>query len=554
MKEQDSSSTSLPHYYLGDGEGNVKVRTNSNNLSDGVTCHSTDGIEGAMCWPRPKQRQRWTDTDHILPSTNWSNIFFDLFYVGGAYNLARVIQRSPKDQTGQAVLYFLGAGLPVMLMWFDKMHYDARFTADYSVLNSLVEVIQLGFVATALSRIRPVETMSNSCEHADMFEFSLALSVASIMTIFRYVDIARNVIGEPAAEVAAKRDIRWRAVPTLWFIAAAYKSGSDFYATNCEQFQTNNVPIIFCLVGWVSWAIFGLFEHITWANKHQYKERFIPMNVSFAIHRYGEWFMLMFGESILSLIIVGGDPESAKYYVTFYSGVISIILLQRIHFRNEPHHSDEHALGRSRHSSYFYTILVPLYSAVLIAIGVSYKMFLYDFVYVDNGSNSRRVLAAEDSAYTGDSSYDSTQFEQQQQRTADLFGNSMALACIFADLLWLLHKGFQCLLKEARQYPLMAVCVITFRIVLIAFLASLSLYGNNPEYMALLGMGLIAAQELAPQVVSLVSARNACKASQSASTAPQTDYGHKRNELISKFEAEILSEYAEQKQHPQFAY
>jgi len=34
----------------------------------------------------PIQRQRW-DEDQILPHVNWGDIFFDLFYVGAAYNL-----------------------------------------------------------------------------------------------------------------------------------------------------------------------------------------------------------------------------------------------------------------------------------------------------------------------------------------------------------------------------------------------------------------------------------------------------------------------------------
>ena len=34
----------------------------------------------------PIQRQRW-DEDQILPHINWGDLFFDLFYVGAAFNL-----------------------------------------------------------------------------------------------------------------------------------------------------------------------------------------------------------------------------------------------------------------------------------------------------------------------------------------------------------------------------------------------------------------------------------------------------------------------------------
>ena len=43
--------------------------------------------------------------------------------------------------------------------------------------------------------------------------------------------------------------------------------------------------------------------------------------------------MLMLGESILSLLIVDvvdGDP---RYDATFYAGILSVILLQYLHYR-----------------------------------------------------------------------------------------------------------------------------------------------------------------------------------------------------------------------------
>ena len=40
-------------------------------------------------------------------------------------------------------------------------------------------------------------------------------------------------------------------------------------------------------------------------------------------HRLGEWVMLMLGESVLSLLIVE-ESAGRKYYVTFYSGMISV--------------------------------------------------------------------------------------------------------------------------------------------------------------------------------------------------------------------------------------
>jgi hypothetical protein len=63
------------------------------------------------------------------------------------------------------------------------------------------------------------------------------------------------------------------------------------------------------------------------------------MNINYTIHRYGEWIMLMLGESVLSLMIVDLSGSN-DYVVTFYAGIISVILLEYLHFRSQPHDPD----------------------------------------------------------------------------------------------------------------------------------------------------------------------------------------------------------------------
>ena len=54
---------------------------------DGTVSHEDNGHGSRTPWYNPPiQRQRW-DEDQILPHVNWGDIFFDLFYVGAAYNL-----------------------------------------------------------------------------------------------------------------------------------------------------------------------------------------------------------------------------------------------------------------------------------------------------------------------------------------------------------------------------------------------------------------------------------------------------------------------------------
>jgi hypothetical protein len=49
--------------------------------------------EAVPFYARPKQRQRWDDTQ-MQPHVNWGDLFWDLFYVSAAYNLAAALKES----------------------------------------------------------------------------------------------------------------------------------------------------------------------------------------------------------------------------------------------------------------------------------------------------------------------------------------------------------------------------------------------------------------------------------------------------------------------------
>ncbi len=446
-------------------------------------------------WSPPKQRQRWGDS-LILPSGTWGQMFFDLFYVGGCINLGTIL----KENDEKAFLYFYGAGLPVMMMWFDKMYYDARFTTrpGHDVCHRLWEVFQIGVVAAALSRLRSVEVLANLCEHADMFQLSCALSLNSISTILKYLEVACFVEGDPAAKVTAKRDITWRLIPSVFFILATVESGVSFFLKDDATCENNNHrPIWYFWAAWISWALTGYLGTVICTPKKRLVEVSVPMNVHFCIHRYGEWFMLMFGESIISLLIVDGNNESLSYNVAFFSGVLSVIFLAHLHYSGEPHAADRHALSRSRHSSYMYIVLVPVYSVVLISIGVSYKLFLYEFTTDNEYDKVRRQLGGNDEYNNeGEEAQYTFKQEQRQRYAANLFSASIAAALLLLDVKRLLHRGLRSIQRQARTVsPVMLVAFVFLKYSVVVFLATLSVYQYHPNVMTFSGLGAIIFQE-----------------------------------------------------------
>jgi hypothetical protein len=74
------------------------------------------GELGLLLYTAPEQRQRWGDTQ-VMPHVEWGDLFFDLFYVGAAYNLGGLLKEDPSFR---GILYFCAMFFPLIQTW--KVH------------------------------------------------------------------------------------------------------------------------------------------------------------------------------------------------------------------------------------------------------------------------------------------------------------------------------------------------------------------------------------------------------------------------------------------------
>jgi hypothetical protein len=77
--------------------------------------------------------------------------------------------------------------------------------------------------------------------------------------------------------------------------------------------------------------------------KSEIRSWYIPTNIDYLIHRYGEFVMLMIGEGVLSLLIVE-TVETRDYYVALACGLLTMIFIHVLKSESEPHDSSKHAL------------------------------------------------------------------------------------------------------------------------------------------------------------------------------------------------------------------
>ncbi|GAX14829.1 hypothetical protein FisN_29Lh035 [Fistulifera solaris] len=493
----------------------------------------------------PRQRHRWQEPQQHLTHKQWGDIFFDLFYVAAAYNLGIVLQQDP---TTTEILYFLGYFLPLQSLWMLQLLRDGRFLfATGTFYESVLSTLRFVTVACAVLHIRP------SPSSMDLFWFCVAIAMGllwhgisclEIMYCQRYcpqnqlktnekeveqeiveeeeeVDPKeeedeidpplshQRVVGlEPAAWDTAVTTLHIIGVPFGLVVAAVIYAGRQKFTNIRRRLESNEEEeeeeeedpvVMYLLLASSLWIILyhAVRQFINdFIFQRDHKRSVVPINVEYAIHRYGEWIMLMLGETVLSLLIV--DPvHHADYYITFFAGVLSIIMVEYLHFLSQPHDPDHHALRRNIYGAILHTTTMMFYSASLIVLGASYKMLLYELVYEHNDrhgeyhQNTRSVLGTVFFQRTlAGATSDALDTEDRQKRIAILFSGSMAIVWICLDILILAHHGWKDLWatwKVSSSPALVGMAQMGRWSILIWFL-SLPQYVTEPKMLSLLGV------------------------------------------------------------------
>mmetsp|Transcript_8566 Transcript_8566/g.21436 ORF Transcript_8566/g.21436 Transcript_8566/m.21436 type:complete len:669 (+) Transcript_8566:40-2046(+) len=520
--------------------------------------HGHGHDSGIVFYCRPSQRQKWGEPQS-LPHTDWNATFMDLFYVAAAYNLGTLI-RSDTSSTG--ILYFVGLFYPIMLVWNTKMYYDSRFCIRHDdMFHKLYEFAVLIALGTAVLYIRPVPILQNP-NNIDLFVYTLCTTICHMLAIGRIIEVLVNVEGQPSAKSSAKRDLKYYSLSLVFYLAATIfsgiatdsvgsngyqsiiDSGSEYNSTSSSSSSSSSyggyqnetkgddydgdhrelagsttytdsdtvsfdprqqdITVWLLFAGSLSFQVMVGLMVLRLPKDGSHKSISIPMNIDFCFHRYGAWIMLMLGESVLSLLIVVA-PDTSDYYKTFFSGILSITLLEYLHFRSQPYDADDHAMRRSKDAGIMFGYLMLIYSAALVVLGTCYKMLLYELVYSsdyeDSDSSGQRrrrslLLAVFERVLAGSGGDASgLQHDDRQQSIADLFGGSMAIVFACSDLMILTHRGiasnYQCSCKDKHKslpVRILAVVLIVVRVGMIGFTASLGQWMTDPPTLSFIGL------------------------------------------------------------------
>mmetsp|Transcript_37558 Transcript_37558/g.76808 ORF Transcript_37558/g.76808 Transcript_37558/m.76808 type:complete len:705 (-) Transcript_37558:1077-3191(-) len=387
----------------------------------------------------PIQRQRWCE-DQILPHVNWGDLFFDLFYVGAAFNLG-VLVLTAGQSIGQELLrgflYFFGSLGPLWTCWEVQTFYQSRYlTNDY--FHRAVEILRYLCVGTGIYNITPIGHYSDP-DSDNVVVFTGAMLFELMLSMGLGLELYFKGIGDKSSiKNHTLDDFKFRngglfvlylaafIIAAVQYAHAQVQEGGFFVAVNAAGEKVNEGDLYYPseadhsattddnetshgaehrVLGSSSpqeahsldrhiWDIHDLPMALTAAAyflrfvlssvRYHYRERkgdvrewYVPANIDYLIHRYGEFVMLMIGEGILSLLIIE-TVETKEYYVVVACGMLTMIFIYVLKTESEPSDSSKHALWRSQFGVMSYSLFMYTLTIGLIGFGVSYKAFLHD--------------------------------------------------------------------------------------------------------------------------------------------------------------------------------
>mmetsp|Transcript_34344 Transcript_34344/g.70306 ORF Transcript_34344/g.70306 Transcript_34344/m.70306 type:complete len:472 (-) Transcript_34344:226-1641(-) len=327
------------------------------------------------------QRQRWFD-DLVLPQIDAGDVFFDIFYGGGANNLGALLGSSTFGE-GEALrcfIHFFGSLGPLWITWEVQAFYESRYLA-YDYFHNLVSIIRYLCIGFAIFNIAPLQLYTDP-RTGNVMVFTLAMLVELVLSMGLALEVYFRGVGDRISIMNHTRDdFKFRDGASFVLYAAAFIVS----AVQCVQARQSfdqqkdrsiwdlyDLPMTLNASAYLVRFILSSVR-ILCTDKREFRDSFVPTNIDYLIDRYEGFIMVLMGVGVASLLNVDKN-ESSEFYVTEICGLLTMIFLHVLKMDSESD-SSKHALRRGRIPAAMYSFLVHILTISLIGFGVSYVVF-----------------------------------------------------------------------------------------------------------------------------------------------------------------------------------
>ena len=279
------------------------------------------------------------------------------------------------------MFYIFVIFLVLFNQWFNDLLWKARFHAT-GVVHVLCDCSVYLLLMWAAVTIGDVQMLRMS---SMWFYFSLFNTLTGALWILRYLHVAmfhsKECVRREASSFIASE-----------LGATALRVAATIVASDNEEATTMKraVPLLLFFSGLYS-MVRMLFRVAVMPDAlvKTWHDIAAPLDVSFIIGRCNEFIMLMFGETILQIVISNlppsdeGDndlylnPAQARYMISMLASFGIILTILHSHVNTVPSDSSKHAIRRSLPTAATFYLFYMIKSFMVMSVGIGVKIALY---------------------------------------------------------------------------------------------------------------------------------------------------------------------------------
>jgi low temperature requirement protein LtrA len=301
---------------------------------------------GLALYKFPKPRLRWGEAQGHPPHVDLA-LFFDLVFVGVAIRLSEIFSHGVKDNEPLPALgLFLAMYLALEQVWISKLFFDSRYDSPDLFHKSLASLsgCVLSFQANTIGDVAdlPEQALAFS---ACLLVISLVDSIVYLELWLTPVNLRKHPLGsQMSAGVILVMKFTQMMVSAVPAVAISATEGPMW-------------SVVFC---WALYGIFPRFQQVFGGLMGLFtQDSTIPMHIGFSVTRNREFLLLMLGESIIAIILVGFHKE-AEFIASYAMCYMLTATMALVLFASFPEHEDRHVMRRSSVRSIIYALMVSI--------------------------------------------------------------------------------------------------------------------------------------------------------------------------------------------------
>jgi len=351
-------------------------------------------------WQLPRPIQTWAEATHDEKPAHgrWFDLFFDLVYVGVAFNVGHLVphllheggsdggQQQHEHHPDHSELppsfaYAVGKPLCVFFVlfsaWLSNVQFYARFDVD-DAAHKAIDVVE--FTAVGIASFHAGRIADHHGRVYQTTGMAVGMWISALVTTLRCAEVTQSPHANARNSAAA---ILQTNALCLTLIAVAIGVGLESQQDGKVTMINDYTPagwatedvVLGILVLAAAVPIVTLFYRVLFRSK-QWQQSMVPVHVNFLCHRIGEFTMLMLGESVLTCVTLAAPSSfnGGRFHAAAVAAFAITTCLMYQGYSASQFEAQDHVMRRSGVGGVVWLNNTWAHSFALIVVGVALRL------------------------------------------------------------------------------------------------------------------------------------------------------------------------------------